>query len=65
MAPSIIDEPKADVVVPVKAPTEASITSTEKPKIRRIIDEEGGTTTASVSISYLTPLWPYLMTNVV
>ena len=46
MAPSIAEEQphKADVVVPVKTPP----ATTEKPKIRRIIDEEGGTTTASV-----------------
>jgi taurine dioxygenase/sulfonate dioxygenase len=46
MAPSIAEERphKVDIVVPVKAPP----TTTEKPKIRRIIDEEGGTTTASV-----------------
>lgn len=46
MAPSIAEEQphRADIVVPVKASPAAA----EKPKIRRIIDEEGGTTTASV-----------------
>ncbi|KAL6239642.1 hypothetical protein BDW75DRAFT_249731 [Aspergillus navahoensis] len=55
MAPSIAEEPtpRADVVVPVKA----SPDGTEKPKIRRIIDEEGGTTTASYP-HYL-PTWDH------
>jgi taurine dioxygenase/sulfonate dioxygenase len=44
MAPSIAEAPKANVVVPVKTDTVET-----KPKIRRAIDEEGGTTTASVS----------------
>ncbi|KAL4957482.1 hypothetical protein BDW69DRAFT_200782 [Aspergillus filifer] len=57
MAPSIIDDPKADVVVPVKAPTEATTTAAEKPKIRRIIDEEDGHTTASYP-HYL-PVWDH------
>jgi taurine dioxygenase/sulfonate dioxygenase len=47
MAPSIAEAPKSEVVVPVKA----DVASTEtKPKIRRIIDEEGGTTTATVCL---------------
>ncbi|KAL3471254.1 hypothetical protein BJX99DRAFT_263452 [Aspergillus californicus] len=49
MAPSIAEAPKADVVVPVKDG------ATEKPKIRRAIDEEGGTTTATYP-HYL-PTW--------
>ena len=48
MAPSIAELPhteSAPITVPVKAiPTEAT-----KPKVRRVIDEEGGNTTASVS----------------
>jgi hypothetical protein len=45
MAPSIIEGPVTGLVAPLKSDTEASGTP---PKIRRIIDEEGGTTTASV-----------------
>jgi hypothetical protein len=45
MAPSIAEAPSAEIVVPVKADLEKSDT---KPKIRRVIDEEGGKTTASV-----------------
>ncbi|KAL5003230.1 hypothetical protein BDV10DRAFT_201112 [Aspergillus recurvatus] len=56
MAPSIAEEQtaQAGVVVPVKASPAAA---TEKPKIRRIIDEEGGTTTASYP-HYL-PTWDH------
>lgn len=43
MAPSIAEAPKADIVVPVKPDTVET-----EPRIRRAIDEEGGTTTASV-----------------
>ncbi|KAH1891135.1 hypothetical protein KXW12_006165 [Aspergillus fumigatus] len=55
MAPSIAEEQphRADIVVPVKASPAAA----EKPKIRRIIDEEGGTTTASYP-HYL-PVWDH------
>jgi hypothetical protein len=45
MAPSIAENPTAEVVVPVKANPQASAS---KPKVRRIIDEEGGKSTASV-----------------
>lgn len=45
MAPSIAQAPTAEVVVPVKAAPEAAET---KARVRRIIDEEGGNTTASV-----------------
>lgn len=45
MAPSIAEAPSAEIVVPVKADLEKQAT---KPKIRRVIDEEGGKTTASV-----------------
>jgi hypothetical protein len=44
MAPSVAEIATAPIVVPVKATPE----TVEKPKIRRAIDEEGGTTTASV-----------------
>ncbi|KAL4861780.1 hypothetical protein BDV12DRAFT_203659 [Aspergillus spectabilis] len=53
MAPSIAEAPQADIVVPVKADPVAA----EKPKIRRAIDEEGGTTTASYP-HYL-PVWDH------
>lgn len=64
MAPSVAEIPEAEVatiIVPVKTipksteakteeTPEAKQTSSEaKPKVRRIIDEEGGKTTASVS----------------
>lgn len=49
MAPSIADLPEktetAPTTVPVKAVTEAT---EKKPKVRRVIEEEGGQTTASV-----------------
>lgn len=48
MAPSIAEIPTTEIVVPVKADTKAAST---KPKVRRIIDEEGGKSTASVRIS--------------
>ncbi|KAJ5749661.1 hypothetical protein N7533_006689 [Penicillium manginii] len=54
MAPSIAEAPSAEIVVPVKADLEKSDT---KPKIRRVIDEEGGKTTASYP-KYL-PTWDY------
>ncbi|KAL4946309.1 hypothetical protein BDV06DRAFT_208785 [Aspergillus oleicola] len=58
MAPSVAEEPKADVVVPVKAvPEPTPEATTEQPKISRIIDEEGGTTTASYP-NYL-PVWDH------
>lgn len=44
MAPSIAEAPTANVVVPVKA----AAATDPKPEVRRIIDEEGGKTTASV-----------------
>lgn len=45
MAPSIAQAPTAEVVVPVKA---APGTTETKARVRRIIDEEGGNTTATV-----------------
>jgi taurine dioxygenase/sulfonate dioxygenase len=55
MAPSIAEIPTAEVVVPVKVDTKAT---SNKPKVRRIIDEEGGKSTASVRISLpLTAAW--------
>ncbi|KAL4990929.1 hypothetical protein BDW68DRAFT_174660 [Aspergillus falconensis] len=58
MAPSIAEEQtaQADVVVPIKAPPAAT---TEKPKIRRVIDREGGTTTASVLPPHYLPTWDH------
>ncbi|KAL3484248.1 hypothetical protein BJX62DRAFT_248579 [Aspergillus germanicus] len=54
MAPSIAEAPKSEVVVPVKA----DVSSTEtKPKIRRVIDEEGGTTTAT--FPHYLPVWDH------
>ena len=41
--------------VPEKATKESSDTTQSKPKVRRIIDEEGGTTTATVNL-YITSL---------
>ncbi|KAJ5382999.1 Taurine catabolism dioxygenase TauD/TfdA [Penicillium concentricum] len=54
MAPSIAQTPTAEVVVPVKAT--AGINET-KPRVRRVIDEEGGKTTASYP-HYL-PVWDH------
>ncbi|KAL4780708.1 hypothetical protein BJX76DRAFT_364120 [Aspergillus varians] len=54
MAPSIAEAPKSEVVVPIKADP---ATTETKPKIRRVIDEEGGTTTASFP-NYL-PIWDH------
>ena len=60
MAPFIAESPKNEVTVPIHVksiptsettevkPIETIGTTDNKPKIRRIIDEEGGTTTASV-----------------
>lgn len=48
MAPSIAEIPTTEVLVPVKIDTKAAST---KPKVRRIIDEEGGKSSASVRIS--------------
>lgn len=45
MAPSIAEVPSADIVVPVKVDLEKTAS---KPKVRRVIDEEGENTTASV-----------------
>lgn len=45
MAPSIAEVPTTEIVVPVKVNPG---TTEAKPKVRRIIDEEGGKTTASV-----------------
>ncbi|KAJ5926591.1 hypothetical protein N7516_008364 [Penicillium verrucosum] len=54
MAPSIAQTPTVDVVVPVKA---ASGTTEAKARVRRIVDEEGETTTASYP-NYL-PVYDY------
>ncbi|OQD63404.1 hypothetical protein PENPOL_c009G02912 [Penicillium polonicum] len=54
MAPSIAQTPTAEVVVPVKAAPGATET---KARVRRIIDEEGGNTTASYP-NYL-PVYDY------
>jgi hypothetical protein len=48
MAPSVAELPQTEtvpIVVPVKA-----VQGEEKPKVRRIIEEEGGKTTASVRL---------------
>lgn len=45
MAPSVANTVTAEVVVPVKVDPKASVS---KPKVRRIIDEEGGKSTAKV-----------------
>ncbi|KAJ5150858.1 uncharacterized protein N7482_010110 [Penicillium canariense] len=54
MAPSTTEASTAEIIVPVKADLQTSIS---KPKIRRIIDEEGRETTASYP-KYL-PVWDY------
>ncbi|KAJ0413008.1 hypothetical protein BJY00DRAFT_322738 [Aspergillus carlsbadensis] len=54
MAPSIAEAPKTEVVVPVKADPASTET---KPKIRRVIDEEGGTTTAT--FPHYLPIWDH------
>ncbi|KAJ6014261.1 hypothetical protein N7540_008852 [Penicillium herquei] len=54
MAPSIAEAPASQILVPVKADP-GSIQ--DKPRVRRIIDEEGGKTTASYP-NYL-PTWDY------
>ncbi|KAJ5618294.1 hypothetical protein N7528_006937 [Penicillium herquei] len=54
MAPSIAEVPASQIIVPVKADP-GSIQ--ENPRVRRIIDEEGGKTTASYP-NYL-PTWDY------
>jgi taurine dioxygenase/sulfonate dioxygenase len=51
MAPSIAENPTAEVVVPVKVSPQAS---TSKPNVRRIIEEEGGKSTASVRNTLVT-----------
>jgi taurine dioxygenase/sulfonate dioxygenase len=45
MAPSIAEGFTAEVVVPTKVDPQASVS---KPKVRRIIEEEGGKSTATV-----------------
>lgn len=60
MAPSVAELPQnletSPITLPVKVlpgAAEAKAEATEtKPKIRRVIDEEGGTTTASVRQPY-------------
>jgi taurine dioxygenase/sulfonate dioxygenase len=48
MAPSIVESPAAEIIVPVK--TDPGATDFKiKPRVRRIIDEEGEGTTASVN----------------
>ncbi|KAJ5449454.1 uncharacterized protein N7458_005903 [Penicillium daleae] len=54
MAPSVANTVTAEVVVPVKVDPKASVS---KPKVRRIIDEEGGKSTAKYQ-HYL-PVWDH------
>ncbi|KAJ5766281.1 uncharacterized protein N7511_003897 [Penicillium nucicola] len=56
MAPSIIESAAAEIIVPVKAESK-SADNVPKPRVRRIIDEEGKNTTASYP-AYL-PTWDY------
>lgn len=51
MAPSIAEGFTAEVVVPAKVDFQASVS---KPKVRRIIEEEGGKSTATVRYSHTT-----------
>lgn len=49
MAPSVAELPEKTETAPIIVPVKAVAGATEtKPKVRRIIDEEGGKTTASV-----------------
>jgi len=61
MAPSVAQIPEktetAPVIAPVKATTPGPTETETKPKVRRVIDEEGGTTTASYP-HYL-PTWDH------
>jgi taurine dioxygenase/sulfonate dioxygenase len=54
MAPSIAEIPEKTETTPITLPVKA-IPGTKaketKPKVRRVIDEEGGKTTASVGIT--------------
>jgi hypothetical protein len=47
MAPSIIESPAAEITVPTKTDHRPA-DSNPKARVRRVIDEEGGNTTASV-----------------
>jgi hypothetical protein len=47
MAPSIIESPAAEITVPIKTDPRLA-DSNPKARVRRVIDEEGGNTTASV-----------------
>jgi alpha-ketoglutarate-dependent taurine dioxygenase len=60
MAPSVAELPQTETVpitVPVKTIPEKTEEKAEKPKIRRVVDEEGGKTTASYP-HYL-PIWDH------
>jgi hypothetical protein len=50
MAPSIAQIPDATEATTTTLPLKGGQATESKPKVRRIIDEEGGKTTASVSI---------------
>ncbi|KAJ5676181.1 Taurine catabolism dioxygenase TauD/TfdA [Penicillium macrosclerotiorum] len=54
MAPSVAEIPQTEILVPIKTNTEIP---KEKPKVRRVIDEEGGKTTATYP-HYL-PTWDH------
>lgn len=52
MAPSVVETPEQTESAPIVVPVKAVPGSTDvKPRVRRAIDEEGGTTTATVSQS--------------
>lgn len=48
MAPSISETPTAEIVIPVKNHDDLET----KPKVRRVLEEEGGKTTASVRLDH-------------
>jgi len=51
MAPSVADLPENTETAPVTVPVKTAPETTDrKPKVRRVIEEEGGQTTASVRI---------------
>lgn len=51
MAPSIAEIPENTETAPATATVKAIPGTETKPKVRRIIDEEGGKTTASVGLT--------------
>ncbi|KAJ9241040.1 hypothetical protein DTO169E5_3735 [Paecilomyces variotii] len=58
MAPSVADLPENTETAPVTVPVKTAVESTDKkPKVRRVIEEEGGQTTASYP-NYL-PVWDH------